>query len=192
MRPLFPFAMLGLFALTSCQPPTYSIIVKRVGSDIVFDGEGDESWPFGWDDDTINAGIVNIYNREGKGWSIYQSPAPECDTTSPRAPFPLVYGKLPRCFSKKAPADPIEPGVAYKVDAGAGMRSGMGAFRVEPSGEITALSATAMGVDGEEWPPQANPDYLDPALLNGSGPEDIPASQGPSDVPAWNGAPGAG
>lgn len=192
MKRLFPFAMVALLTLTSCQPPMYDVTVKRVGGQIVIDGHGDESWPFGWDDDTIDAGMVSIYNREGKGWTIYMSETRECVAGSPRAPFPLVYGKLPRCFTEKAPADPLQPGVAYKVEAGAAMRSGMGAFRIEPSGTIVALSATAMGVDGEEWPPEANPDYIDPSMLNGTDPENMSPSEGPSDVPSWNGAPGAG
>jgi hypothetical protein len=165
------FALAALLTLTGCQPPTYDIVVKRIGGAIVISGQGDESWQFGWKNDTINAGMVSIYDREGHGWSIYMSGGPGCDPGSKTAPFPLTYGKLPRCFSEKKPADPIQPGVAYKVEAGAALRAGQGAFRLEPSGAITTLSATAMGVNGEEWPPEANPSYLNPADLNGTFPD---------------------
>lgn len=162
------FALATLLLLTSCTPPGYDIVVTRVGDHIVITGHGDESWPFGWKDDTIDAGMVTIYDREGHGWSIYRSEAPECDPGSKTAPFPLTYGKLPRCYAEKKPADPIKPGVAYKVEAGASLRRGIGAFRVAPSGAITALTASATGVDGETWPAEADPNYINYTDANGS------------------------
>jgi hypothetical protein len=162
---------LGLaLPLTGCQPPGYDITAKLIGGQLVFEAHGDESWPFGWKNDTISAGTVSIFDREGNGWVIYLSEAPGCDAGSKTPPFPLTYGKLPKCYREKAPAAPIRSGVAYKIEAGAALRYGHGAFRVTPA--VSNLESNGMGVEGEEWPPENRPDYLSPDQLNGFAPAD--------------------
>jgi len=152
---IMPFAAL---MLGSCQPPNYDLLARLDGSQLVIEPrKGGGGW-FGWKDDTIDAGMVAIYNRQGEGWMIQFTGDPGCEKLPANTPYPLRYGKVPRCYRERAPAPPIRPGVDYKIDAGIALRRGYGAFRITPEG-LVQLRANSAEVEGERWPDEASPAY---------------------------------
>jgi hypothetical protein len=166
MKKLMPLVLLMAIAtLSGCQPGGYRIraVVQDGRIAFVVDGDG-----------KIFDQSVMVYDRDGRGWVIDPSSAPECQSDTPRTPFPLTYGRIPFCYVERAPAAPLRKGVSYKVETSQISYGGLGAFRIGEDGRVVRLEPTGMGVEGEQWPPETAPDYVDPATLNGMSDNAVP------------------
>ena len=114
--------------LTSCQPPTYSIIAQRQGDRLVFTARGDGSWPFR-SDEGIEANQLMVRDGAGYVWAIARNYSPsECPRHGESPPFPIAYGDLPDCYRVLIAPVPLTEGVLYRVE-GDGIRDGHGFFR---------------------------------------------------------------
>jgi hypothetical protein len=135
----------------SCSPPTYTILARMDGSNILLEAKDRSNWFTA----PTDARSLVVTDREGSGWSIHL--ADGC--AAPKSPFPITYGKLPACFIENAPPAPLKRGPLYHVH-GIGQKQGDGYFR------LTAGSVTNYGwgqVRGElaSWEPDS------PMPLNG-------------------------
>ena len=114
--------------LTSCQPPTYSIIARQQGDQLVFTARGDGSWPFR-SDDGIEANQLTVRDGARYVWAIARDrPRSECPGHGETPPFPIVYGDLPECYRVLVEPVPLAEGILYRVE-GDGIRDGHGFFR---------------------------------------------------------------
>jgi hypothetical protein len=168
----FPATALMCLMLQGCQPPTYDILARIEGADLILEARGSGSWPFR-DDDGIEAHWVSVRDSSRLLWAIELDPSrPNCRASGPTPPFPLVYGRVPRCYLERIPAKALREGVLVRVE-GEGFRSGTGHFR---------LTRAVLNVEGghawkerESWPELPDPRYSEETSGTGAGTADAPA-----------------
>jgi hypothetical protein len=134
--------------LTSCQPPPYDITMVFRDGGFVLEAHGNDSWPFGWSDDTIEPDAIEIADRDGPVWAI--AVKEECGTDLPN-PFPIVVGRLPNCFAEKTPFRGLRVNTLYRIEA-EGLRDASGYFRIRP--RISNLSWDDVDDELQTWPVQ--------------------------------------
>jgi hypothetical protein len=120
-------AIAALALLGSCSPPMYEIVARRDGSAAIFDARPHGKWPFKKDDNNVRAAFVMVRDAEHIVWRIEVSNGPACGEEAQRI-FPLVYGRVPRCYAATAPAQALRPDTHYTVQATGG-DFGYGFFR---------------------------------------------------------------
>lgn len=148
-------------ALGGCQPPTYDILAVLKGAQLVFEVRGSGSWPFR-DEDGISAEWLQVRDRNEIIWAIELDPdRPDCRADGETPPFPLVFGRTPKCYLEKVPAKRPREGALHRID-GEGFRSGSGFFRLH--GGAANLKWTEVEKELRDWP-----DLTDPRFPPGPG-----------------------
>lgn len=94
-------------------------------------------WPFAWGLDGTEVDVLEIATADRMLWAIRADlGAGPCKMPDPAAAdrartiFPLVYGRLPRCYRELAAPQPIPDGAVVAIRAN-GLRDGSGYFLVD-------------------------------------------------------------
>lgn len=122
--------------LSSCQPPTYTVIVHAVPSGIELNGRDDGSGPFSWGMDGIYADEISISDGTELIGKLTRQPGtgPECRTKEQHYPFPLTIAAAgvlpPPCWQRDRPVFALREGVLYTIEANGSPRRGHGRFRI--------------------------------------------------------------
>ena len=171
MHGRFPAIALMCLMLQGCQPPTYDILARIDGADLILEARGSGSWPFR-DEDGIEAHWVSVRDGSKLLWAIeLDGSRPNCRASGPTPPFPLVYGRVPRCYRERAPARPLREGVLIRVE-GEGFRSGTGHFRLTRA--VRNVEPDEAWKEREAWPNLPDPRYPENASGTDVGTVDPP------------------
>lgn len=155
MRARTPIAILAGLMLASCQPPGYDITLVYYDGGPVLEARGDGIWPFAWEDSTIDAGAVEIADRDTVVWRIVVRDGCGERRTNP---FPLRIGTAPRCFKEAVPFRGLRLNTLYRV-TGDGLRRGSSYFRIVP--RISNHSWSEVQDELQGWPPAARGDLIE-------------------------------
>ena len=146
--------------LASCQPPTFDIFAHGTVRHLVFTARGSGIWLLR-SDDNIDANEVSLRDRDRIVWKIERNGDESCKPEGISYPFPLTYGRLPKCFRQVVAPAALSTGRLYRVDSD-GFRSGMGLFRVVEQPQSLEWDDVAAEING--WPALEAP--VLPALEN--------------------------
>ena len=129
MRPRLLVTILAGAMLPGCQPPTYEILAVAQAGVVILVGVDTRS---SWGNDGINADSIEVRDRDRILWSIhhdFEDPACVNRAAPPMYPYPLVYGRVPRCFVARIAAQPLRDEILYRVTA-TGVRDADSYFRL--------------------------------------------------------------
>lgn len=150
----FLSACVALLTLSSCQPPTFEIIANGTTRQMIFTARGSGIWPFR-NEENLDSAEITVRDRDRITWAIRRIDRTVCnwrETSTP--PFPLTYGKLPRCFEQVVEPLPLRAGPLYRIES-QGFRRGTGLFRIL---EVTkTLEWDEVSAELLAWPDRSIP-----------------------------------